>query len=45
MAVLGAVAIRHRRLEGAMPAALLRNPEGQRVVETLLDRMRGGLVA
>lgn len=32
-------------LGGATPAALLRNPDGQRVVETLLERMRGGLVA
>jgi putative toxin-antitoxin system antitoxin component (TIGR02293 family) len=32
-------------LGGETPAALLRNPEGQRVVETLLERMRGGLVA
>jgi uncharacterized protein (DUF2384 family) len=32
-------------LDGATPAALLRNPEGQRVVENLLERMRGGLAA
>jgi putative toxin-antitoxin system antitoxin component (TIGR02293 family) len=32
-------------LGGATPAALLRNPEGQRVVENLLERMRGGLAA
>jgi putative toxin-antitoxin system antitoxin component (TIGR02293 family) len=32
-------------LGGETPMALLRNPEGQRVVETLLERMRGGLVA
>jgi len=32
-------------LEGLTPAALLRNPDGQRVVEVLLERMRGGLVA
>lgn len=32
-------------LGGATPAALLRNPDGQRVIETLLERMRGGLVA
>lgn len=32
-------------LGGETPAALLRNPEGQRAVETLLERMRGGLVA
>ena len=32
-------------LGGATPAALLRNPEGCRVVERLLDEMRGGLVA
>lgn len=30
---------------GETPASLLRNPEGQRVIETLLERMRGGLVA
>ncbi len=32
-------------LGGATPAELLRNPEGQRVVDNLLERMRGGLVA
>lgn len=32
-------------LGGATPATLLRNPEGCRVVERLLDEMRGGLVA
>lgn len=32
-------------LGGATPAALLRNPDGQRVVETVLERMRGGLAA
>lgn len=32
-------------LGGATPAALLRNPEGQRVIESLLERMRGGLAA
>ncbi|MBK1615397.1 hypothetical protein CKO44_18210 [Rubrivivax gelatinosus] len=32
-------------LGGATPAALLRNPEGQRVIDTLLERMRGGLPA
>lgn len=32
-------------LGGETPASLLRNPEGQRVIETLLERMRGGLVA
>lgn len=32
-------------LGGATPAALLRNPDGQRVVESLLERMRGGLPA
>lgn len=32
-------------LGGSTPAALLRNPEGQRVVESLLERMRGGLAA
>jgi len=32
-------------LGGSTPAALLRNPDGQRVVETLLERMRGGLAA
>lgn len=32
-------------LGGKTPAELLRNPEGQRLVETLLERMRGGLVA
>jgi putative toxin-antitoxin system antitoxin component (TIGR02293 family) len=32
-------------LDGVTPAALLRNPEGQRVVENLLERMRGGLAA
>lgn len=32
-------------LGGEAPAALLRNPVGQHVVEALLERMRGGLVA
>lgn len=32
-------------LGGATPAALLRNPDGQRVIESLLERMRGGLAA
>jgi len=32
-------------LGGRPPAELLRNPEGQRVVEQLLERMRGGLPA
>ena len=32
-------------LGGKTPADLLRNPEGQRVVEQVLDRMRGGLPA
>lgn len=32
-------------LGGATPAALLRNPDGQRVVEALLERMRGGVAA
>lgn len=32
-------------LDGKTPAEMLRNPEGQRVVEELLDRMRGGLPA
>lgn len=32
-------------LGGETPAALLRNPEGQRVVEALLERMRGGSLA
>lgn len=30
---------------GKTPAQLLRNPEGQRAIEELLDRMRGGLPA
>ena len=30
---------------GKTPADMLRNPEGQRAVEELLDRMRGGLPA
>ena len=32
-------------LGGKTPAQLLRNPEGQRAVEQLLERMRGGLPA
>ncbi len=32
-------------LHGKTPADMLRNPEGQRAVEDLLERMRGGLVA
>ncbi|MFC3109482.1 antitoxin Xre/MbcA/ParS toxin-binding domain-containing protein [Undibacterium arcticum] len=32
-------------LGGKTPAEMLRNPEGQRVVEQVLERMRGGLVA
>lgn len=32
-------------LDGKTPAEMLRNPEGQRAVEELLDRMRGGLPA
>ncbi len=32
-------------LNGKTPAEMLRNPEGQRAVEELLDRMRGGLPA
>jgi len=32
-------------LGGATPAALLRNPDGQRVIDALLERMRGGLPA
>lgn len=31
--------------DGKAPAEMLRNPEGQRAVEGLLDRMRGGLPA
>ena len=31
-------------LGGKTPAEMLRNPEGQRAVEQLLERMRGGLV-
>jgi putative toxin-antitoxin system antitoxin component (TIGR02293 family) len=30
---------------GKSPAQMLRNPEGQRAIEDLLDRMRGGLPA
>lgn len=30
---------------GKTPAQMLRNPEGQRAIEELLDRMRGGLPA
>ena len=39
--------IRHPlpELDGKTPAEMLRNPEGQRAVEELLDRMRGGLPA
>ena len=32
-------------LDGKTPAGMLRNPEGQRIVEDLLLRMRGGLPA
>jgi|SRR5258708_8261100 len=32
-------------LGGKTPAEMLRNPEGQRVVEEVLERMRGGLPA
>ncbi len=32
-------------LHGKTPAEMLRNPEGQRAVEDLLERMRGGLLA
>jgi putative toxin-antitoxin system antitoxin component (TIGR02293 family) len=32
-------------LAGKTPAEMLRNPEGQRVVEQVLERMRGGLPA
>ncbi|MNY81985.1 hypothetical protein D3C86_2238470 [compost metagenome] len=32
-------------LGGKAPAEMLRNPEGQRAVEQVLERMRGGLVA
>lgn len=32
-------------LAGKTPAQMLRNPEGQRAVEQLLERMRGGLPA
>lgn len=32
-------------LGGKTPAAMLRNPEGQRAVEQVLERMRGGLPA
>jgi putative toxin-antitoxin system antitoxin component (TIGR02293 family) len=32
-------------LGGKTPAEMLRNPEGQRAVEQVLERMRGGLVA
>lgn len=32
-------------LDGKTPAEMLRNPEGQRAVAELLDRMRGGLPA
>lgn len=32
-------------LGGRTPAEMLRNPEGQRAVEQVLERMRGGLVA
>lgn len=31
--------------DGKSPAQMLRNPEGQRAVEDLLGRMRGGLPA
>ncbi len=32
-------------LDGKTPAQMLRNPEGQRAVEQVLERMRGGLPA
>lgn len=32
-------------LGGKAPADMLRNPEGQRAVEQILERMRGGLAA
>ena len=32
-------------LGGKTPAEMLRNPEGQRAVEQVLERMRGGLAA
>jgi len=32
-------------LGGKSPAEMLRNPEGQRAVEQVLERMRGGLPA
>jgi uncharacterized protein (DUF2384 family) len=32
-------------LGGKTPAEMLRNPEGQRAVEQVLERMRGGLPA
>ena len=32
-------------LGGKTPADMLRNPEGQRAVEQVLERMRGGLPA
>lgn len=32
-------------LGGKTPAQMLRNPEGQRAVEQVLERMRGGLPA
>ena len=32
-------------LEGKTPAEMLRNPEGQRTIEQVLERMRGGLPA
>jgi uncharacterized protein (DUF2384 family) len=32
-------------LGGRTPAEMLRNPEGQRAVEEVLERMRGGLPA
>jgi putative toxin-antitoxin system antitoxin component (TIGR02293 family) len=33
------------QLDGKTPAEMLRNPEGQRAVEDLIERMRGGLPA
>jgi len=36
---------RSPELGGKTPAEMLRNPEGQRAVEQLLERMRGGLPA
>lgn len=33
------------QFRGKTPADMLRNPKGQRAVEELLERMRGGLAA